>query len=294
MISALFPKIYHWQHLNYASSFALVISLNLLVAASIIFGLFVLCRIINCICLRISSRKEHLKVKIIQAHVPTQDEVQQEVRPSRPRSRGTCFTTILNILSTIFVLIATFIVSFIPSIFYGLHMIPLAASISSLLAFYFVCLILLILHLGRETDERTIDIEERPIRQNRGSRLKLAFRRYKVIIVLLFLVSVGFGVVIPLFMQDTCLCSDANSSTGIPIQNNLVFSTRMMRNIMMKKNVCPAGAPCHVYATLPADTSSAVFINAHTDYDVDGVTVSYDTLNFYNTNASSKILSLFS
>ena len=71
---------------------------------------------------------------------------------------------------------------------------------------------------------------------------------------------------------------------GIKIKAiDLSVSTTLTRYFELDE-ACPPGPPCHIYATLPEDTATGVFINAQTHVDVHSITVKYDTKEWYEAN----------
>lgn len=64
---------------------------------------------------------------------------------------------------------------------------------------------------------------------------------------------------------------------------DLSVSTTLSRYFQLQ-DACPPGPPCHVYATLPEDATTAVFINAHTNVQHENIVIKYDTRDYYNAN----------
>lgn len=82
---------------------------------------------------------------------------------------------------------------------------------------------------------------------------------------------------------------------GLRIESlNLSLSSTLSRYFQLQ-DACPPGPPCHVYATLPEDATTAVFINAHTNVEHENVVITYDTKDHftatrqlrYNVNANT-------
>lgn len=51
-------------------------------------------------------------------------------------------------------------------------------------------------------------------------------------------------------------------------------------------DACPPGPPCHIYATLPEDASTGVFINVQTNVQYEKISIFYDTKDYYDTTNS--------
>jgi len=68
-----------------------------------------------------------------------------------------------------------------------------------------------------------------------------------------------------------------NDDYGFSFGKHTGISTKFTRKFWITDPVCPAGKPCHVYATVPDDPTTQVFLNVHTSYDVDNITLNYGT-----------------
>jgi hypothetical protein len=64
---------------------------------------------------------------------------------------------------------------------------------------------------------------------------------------------------------------------------DLSVSTTLSRYFQLA-DICPPGKPCHIYATLPEDATTAVFINLHTNIKHENIAVLYDTKDYYEAN----------
>ena len=62
-----------------------------------------------------------------------------------------------------------------------------------------------------------------------------------------------------------------------------IYSSAFTRRLYLDKT-CPPGPPCQLYATLPFDTATSVFLNVHTHTDIRTITVNFDTEEVYKTN----------
>jgi len=73
-----------------------------------------------------------------------------------------------------------------------------------------------------------------------------------------------------------------------------IYSSAFTRSLHLDK-VCPPGPPCQLYATLPFDTATSVFLNIHTHIGVKEITVNYETEDAYNNNKkfSHKVVSSY-
>ncbi|CAD8159556.1 unnamed protein product [Paramecium octaurelia] len=78
---------------------------------------------------------------------------------------------------------------------------------------------------------------------------------------------VFFSIFLPLAFQKGCLCV-YNKAYGVDTFLDLQFSSKWTRSNWLPDEVCPKGTLCHIYATLPEETSSEVFINVHSGTDI--------------------------
>lgn len=82
-----------------------------------------------------------------------------------------------------------------------------------------------------------------------------------------------FSIFLPLAFQKGCLCV-YNKAYGVDTFLDLQFSTKWTRSNWLPDEVCPKGTLCHIYATLPEETSKEVFINVHSGTDIDELNAS--------------------
>lgn len=99
--------------------------------------------------------------------------------------------------------------------------------------------------------------------------------------------SIGF----PLFGEKTCLCF-YNDEIGLYLNFYGSINTKMTRYFQLKE-ACPPGPPCHIYATLPENSSSSVFINFHTNKQIKEAFIFYSEQNSILTEKNSQQSTLF-
>lgn len=107
-------------------------------------------------------------------------------------------------------------------------------------------------------------------------------KRSATILTVLALVCTLF---INFFFQNTCITL-FNETFGLPLDRFSTMSTKFTRYFQLSQ-VCAAGPPCHVFATVPEDASNAVFLNVHTSLSVDSLTIKYDTIENYQLNGNT-------
>lgn len=88
---------------------------------------------------------------------------------------------------------------------------------------------------------------------------------------IMLLVWLGLSVLGVALTSRACLCV-FNDRYGVTVQKNYQLSTQFTR--ASRGKICKDGAICHVYATLPEDTDTSVFLNIQTGTDIQNVTVS--------------------
>jgi hypothetical protein len=82
------------------------------------------------------------------------------------------------------------------------------------------------------------------------------------------------SILLPLLGHRTCLCF-YNDEIGYYNYTLGYGINTMATRFFQLKRACPPGPPCHLYATLPEDSITSVFINLHTHKGVSNVTVHY-------------------
>jgi len=103
-------------------------------------------------------------------------------------------------------------------------------------------------------------------------------RRYKIFYIGANVLIIFFAIFLPFLFQNTCVTFH-NPIIGWKI-GNADLSTKITRQTSLNTK-CPAGPPCHVYATLPENATNAVFLNFHTNQKHDNVEVFNDTMDHY-------------
>lgn len=77
---------------------------------------------------------------------------------------------------------------------------------------------------------------------------------------------------IPYAFDDTCVClyeqgyEEAFNLDGLGVP--AAFNTKLSRMFQVNQACAIENGPCHVYATVPEETSSEVFITLHTHQSV--------------------------
>jgi len=89
--------------------------------------------------------------------------------------------------------------------------------------------------------------------------------------------ALTYSLFMPVFFHNSCLSFYNNSIGYYNPTLGFVVNTQLSRYFQLPK-ACPVGPPCHLYATVPEDTASSVFINIHTHKSIfENVAIYYDT-----------------
>lgn len=88
-------------------------------------------------------------------------------------------------------------------------------------------------------------------------------------------------------LKGVCVCL-YNSKYGAKFTRDVDWSTEFSRALTIDK-ICKDGEVCHLYATLPENSSDSVFINVHTGTDIENITVILEALS---TSPSEQVLKL--
>lgn len=185
---------------------------------------------------------------------------------------------ILYAISSILSWLGTIILGFIPSFLSGLGLIPVPVSILIILIVatfkYFGLVTTYCPNFIKADKDRTYTTCWSKIKRF----LKIAVmttKLYKYRFSAYIIIAVIFSFAVPLVTMGMCL-TYFNTGYGIGV-GTMHFSSKFGRYLELN-TVCPQGQICHVYATLPEDSSSSVFINVHTGNDISTLQVNYDTL----------------
>jgi hypothetical protein len=93
---------------------------------------------------------------------------------------------------------------------------------------------------------------------------------------------IGLAFFWPFLFMNTCF-SFYDTRQGLQLAGQMSISTWIIRQFELRE-ACPPGPPCHIYATLPEDSATGVFINTHTNTRYSDMTVYFDTQDYFNAN----------
>lgn len=114
---------------------------------------------------------------------------------------------------------------------------------------------------------------------------KFVMSRHSKLFIFGVAVVTGTALIAPLITHKSCIV-DHTVGYGISLLNGkVIYSSSLVRYLTLDK-VCGGEAPCHIYATVPFDTSSSVFINVHTNIHVKEIVVNYEKSSVYSETGS--------
>eukprot|EP00330_Aristerostoma_sp_ATCC50986_P002187 CAMPEP_0114588298 /NCGR_PEP_ID=MMETSP0125-20121206/11032_1 /TAXON_ID=485358 ORGANISM="Aristerostoma sp., Strain ATCC 50986" /NCGR_SAMPLE_ID=MMETSP0125 /ASSEMBLY_ACC=CAM_ASM_000245 /LENGTH=512 /DNA_ID=CAMNT_0001784617 /DNA_START=164 /DNA_END=1702 /DNA_ORIENTATION=- len=191
------------------------------------------------------------------------------------------FLDILFKISTL-VMIFNLVMTFIPFSAFGEVSVVLTIFLS-LFIYSGSILLWIALNISSKKDKIEEELETTVPKINFQEKVKLSFKRRPYAMGTMIVSSLFLSFFVPLTTSGACM-NFYNKNYGWQFYEMSSVSSKFMRKFTIPNDVCPPGKPCHVYATLPEDTATQVFFNVHTSYDVDNITLNYDTLNNYNNS----------
>jgi hypothetical protein len=88
------------------------------------------------------------------------------------------------------------------------------------------------------------------------------------------IIAALISIFLPLFFYKTCI-SFYNDEIGYTSNFFGPALNTYWARLLELKRACPPGPPCHVYATIPEDPTTAFFLNMHTYPDIKSDVVVY-------------------
>ena len=187
---------------------------------------------------------------------------------------------VLRYISSILSWLAWFVFSLIPTSFSSFNMLPLPAAM--FLTFLVLCIRFYIsLRANCPIYVKKKRAEHKLYKKIISTMLQIHPKK----VISGFIALIILALLVNSITYKSCVNDHVDARSGIAYgggagKNMYYYSSAFTRYLTMDK-VCPPGRPCHVYATLPFDTSSSVFINVHTHVDVTQITINYDTEDNY-------------
>jgi len=162
-------------------------------------------------------------------------------------------------------------IAFAPSILSGLNVIPLGVCmLLTLLIFGVKFIITIFWHTP--TFLRTARNNNLSLSQRLGRRITVTKGLYNMSFNLFFGFALLFTLIAPQLTAETCM-NYFNTGYGTKF-SGLGISTTLTRYFQID-TVCKSGQICHLYATLPEETSTNVILNLHTGPDVKTLIVGF-------------------
>ena len=198
-------------------------------------------------------------------------------------SHSTLKVKIMTWIAYVLSLISLIFLSFSPISWSALNQISIALPIFIMLILYYIRFFIDVYDFVPQAKKKLSSNSDENIFKRKLKNFVriniLAFRNKKIFFITSNVLIIFFSIFIPFFFENTCI-SLFNPPIGFYFADYIDISTKITRQIT-EGYKCPAGPPCHVYATLPENATTGVFINFHTNTDYDSASVFWDELPFY-------------
>ena len=196
-------------------------------------------------------------------------------------------------MAYVFSLLSLIFLSFTPLGWSSLNLMSLAGSIFIMLILYYIRFFIDVYDFSPQAKKNfkgnsSENIIKRKLKNFMRINI-LAFRNMKCFYITANVLILFFSIFIPFFFENTCI-SLFNPPIGFYFADYIDISTKMTRSIS-ENYKCPSGPPCHIYATLPENATTGVFINFHTNIEHNDAVVLWDDLPFYDHFATLKYTS---
>jgi len=271
----MFDGFYNSHGLTYNISFAYEFTCTTLVYGLIALSVAYFFYIISALIKRSSKNRNSMsKEEELDVHLNSSITDERNCLDGGKKKEGRKFTwaRLFKGISFLACWYALFSIAIAPSILSGLGAISIGVSMFLTLMIFAVKYIALVfwycpafLKKGRNTEDSK------------------AYTFWRKVTITTKLHRVGFGlfigfgliysVTVPLITQDTCM-NFYNEGYG-SVFEGFGLSTRFSRYYQLD-TVCKAGEICHLYATLPEDSSKAVILTVQTGSDVNTIIMGYD------------------
>lgn len=190
---------------------------------------------------------------------------------------------IMSWIAYIFSLLSLIFLSFSPIGWSALNQMSIVASIFIMLILYYIRFFIDVYDFSPQAKKKLAgNSSDNIIKRKFKNFIRiniLAFRNLRIFYITANILIIFFSIFIPFFFQNTCI-SLFNPPIGFHFADYIDISTKITRSIS-ENYKCPTGPPCHVYATLPENATTSVFINFHTNVEHNDAVVQWDDLPFY-------------
>jgi len=201
-------------------------------------------------------------------------------------NRTVRFCKVLSVISHIILFFGSIGLAFLPCLFSGSGRIPLVFSMIWAMIVFAGLICYYLSWMYSSSQEFQSKQQSKSWVTRVWSTIKRSFRicaqtnRKRILIpsTLLF----ALAIFMPLATAGLCISTFSDKYGYYWLEVRRVSST-FTRWFDIKK-VCPPGAPCHIYTTVPEDTATGFFLNVHTHTDVQEITVLYQERESYETD----------
>jgi len=205
-------------------------------------------------------------------------------------NRTVRFCKVLSVISHIILFLGSVGLAFLPCLFSGSGRIPLVFSMiwamivfAGLICYYLSWIYSSSLEFqSKQQSKSRITRVWSTIKRNFGICAQTNRKRILIPSTLLF----ALAIFMPLATAGLCISTFSDKYGYYWLEVRRVSST--FTRWFDYKKVCPPGAPCHIYTTVPEDTATGFFLNVHTHTDVQEITVMYQEKKSYEEGLEMK------
>jgi len=217
----------------------------------------------------IKSANGDLSVDLDSSFQNIREQLKEETE--QRKTSKSIWTHILNSISILCAWFSFLCFVVTPSVFSGLGVIPVWSSFFITILLFAIMYVILI-YWYCPSFLRKVKGRHNPRTHTLWKKLSLTTQLYKVRFGLFLGCGLLYSIAVPLMTADTCF-SLFNEGYGSQFLS-FKISTRFSRYFTID-TVCPSGQICHLFATLPEDSATAVILNVHTATDVSSITIGY-------------------
>jgi len=193
---------------------------------------------------------------------------------------------ITKIIAKLVLAIAILLLSAIPSVISGFYFISM---FSATILTYLLYFPIISWYISTFAPKKKLKVDDDTLKKAPRVSYQTIIKNNSTKILPILILSLVFPIILPRLLQDMCVEYYNNTSGSFMFEEDSFVSTRFTRSLYLDE-VCPPGPPCHVYATLPQDASTSVFINVHTNIKVREISLLYDTnANYQNSQALKQV-----
>jgi hypothetical protein len=280
----MFDSFYNSYKLTYNVAFAYEFTSTTLVYGLIALSVAYFFYIISALMKRSSKEKQQLSKRSFEAELNvdlnSSFHDMKSCLDSEKNVQGSRYTweRIFRVISFLACWYALFSIAIAPSILSGLGAISVGTGVFLTLLIFVFKYIGLVFWYCPAFLKKNRDSNETSRAYTFWRKVTITTKLYKVGFGLFMAFGLAYSIIVPLITQDTCM-NFYNEGYG-SVFEGFGISTRFSRYYQLD-TVCPAGQICHLYATLPEDSSKSVILNVQTGTDVSSLIIGYDTADNY-------------